>query len=970
LDPSAFREIRFIFLDPFFHGIVDLLTGGSMRSEDYSAFIQVIKAKIPKKNIITDPLKKVAIGVDASFYRLIPKVIVDVENEREVRLVLKEARQRLLPVTFRAAGTSLSGQSITDSILVRMGRGWDKCRVYNNAELIQVQPGLIGGLVNRELAVFDRKIGPDPASIDSAKIGGILANNASGMCCGVEQNSYQTLDSIRLILVDGTIVDTGDNKSVENFRNSHASLLEAISQLRAKIRADEKLAERIKYKFKIKNTTGYSLNALIDFEDPIDIMAHLMIGSEGTLAFIADAVYRTVVEHRHKASALILFKNVEDACRAIPLLRQQPVAAAELMDRASLASVEGKPGMPDFLRELGKTVTALLVETRAEGAADLPEQVEKITSCLADFDTVRPVSFTDIPEEYQSLWKIRKGLFPAVGAVRETGTTVIIEDVAFPPETLASAALELQSLFEKYQYHEAIIFGHAFEGNLHFVFTQDFSIQSEVSRYRDFMEEVVEMVVTTYDGSLKAEHGTGRNMAPFVEKEWGTAAFELMKEIKALFDPENLLNPGVIINEDAEAHIHNLKPLPATHEIADKCIECGFCEPVCPSRDLSFTPRQRIAGRREISRRLAAEGSSSSLKRFARRYTYPGTDTCAADGLCATRCPVGIDTGKMIKALRQEAHGPLAEKVAGTVGSHFGTVAKSINFTLNAVDVVHRYSGTRFMEQVSSIARAITFKKLPLWNREMPAGCENIVPKPIDTSNPHQVIYFPSCASRCMSGASHLDKERDDLPRKTASVLSKGGYEIIYPDNLDGLCCGQAFESKGFMVEADRKADELSDALLAVSKNGTIPILCDTSPCLQRMKSTVDDRLKLYEPIEFVLLFLLDRLSFTKKSARIAIHPTCSTRKMGLETKLLELAQACATEVIWPEDIYCCGFAGDRGFNFPELNESALHKLDEHVCGCEAGYSTSKTCEIGLSLHGGIPYRSILYLVDEVTAPR
>ncbi len=941
-----------------------------MLPKKYSDFRRAIARKIPEKNIITDPLKRVAIGVDASFYRLVPQMIVDVENEKQVRIILQEARRRSLPVTFRAAGTSLSGQSITDSILVRLGRGWDRCRIYDEARLIQVQPGLVGGLANHQLAVFDRKIGPDPASIDSAKIGGILANNASGMCCGVEQNSYQTLESIRLILVDGTVIDTGDNKSVDDFRKSHASLLYGLTRIRQRVLENSELTGRIRHKFKIKNTTGYSLNALIDFEDPLDIMAHLMIGSEGTLAFIADAVYRTVIEHRHKASALILFADMKEACRAIPLLRRQPVAAAELMDRAGLASVENKPGMPEFLKTLDQSITALLVESRADDPQKLAGQIEQITSCLADFKTVMPISFTTVVEEYQNLWKIRKGLFPAVGAVRKTGTTVIIEDVAFPIENLARAALELQALFRKYHYNEAIIFGHAFEGNLHFVFTQDFSIETEVIRYRDFMAEVVEMVVTTYDGSLKAEHGTGRNMAPFVEKEWGTAAFELMKEIKELFDPDTLLNPGVIINEDAEIHIRNLKPLPATHEVADKCIECGFCEPVCPSRDLSFTPRQRIAGRREISRRLAAEGSSRELKRFSHRYQYPGLDTCAADGLCATRCPVGIDTGKMVKALREEAHGWPAESIAGTVGSHFDIVAKTISHTLDAVNIAHKYTGTTFMEQASVLARKATFNRLPLWNREMPSGVAKIETKPVDCTNPLQVVYFPSCASRAMSGPSRAETGLDDLPKKTASLLKKAGYEIIYPENLDNLCCGQAFESKGFLTEADRKSRELSDRLLDVSRNGALPILCDTSPCLQRMQATLDERLELYEPIEFVLRFLMDKLSFSRKDIRIAIHPTCSTRKMGLENRLLELAHACATEVVWPEDIYCCGFAGDRGFNVPELNETALHGLDEHVCTCDAGYSTSKTCEIGLALHSGIPYRSILYLVDEVTGPK
>lgn len=936
----------------------------------YKDFTQVIGKLIPKDNIITDPLRVTVYGTDASFYRLIPKVVINVENEREVQLIIKEANRRNLPLTFRAAGTSLSGQSITDSILVRLGRGWSNYKIFDNAAKIQIQPGMVGGHANLLLKEFNKKIGPDPASIDCAKVGGILANNASGMCCGIEENSYKTLDSMRIIFADGTILDTSDDKSKAEFTRTHQWLLDGITDIRSKVLADSELEQRIRYKFKIKNTTGYSLNSLVDFTDPFDIITHLMIGSEGTLGFISDVVYRTVVEHPHKASALIFFKDMRDACAAIPLLRGDlVVAAAELIDRAGLASVEEKPGMPEYLKTLPPGTTALLVETRASDGDTLARQISDISNALSHFETVHPIVFTDIVEEYSKFWSIRKGLFPAVGAVRQIGTTVIIEDVAFPTEHLAEAALDLQDLFAKYAYNEAIIFGHALEGNLHFVFTQDFGDQEEVIRYRNFMDDVVTMVVEKYDGSLKAEHGTGRNMAPFVEKEWGAAAYQLMKDIKDLFDPTNLLNPGVILNQDAEAHIRNLKDLPAAHNIADRCIECGFCEPICPSKDLSFTPRQRIAGRRELSRKMKQGSDVKALKKFSKLYQYPGIDTCAADGLCSTKCPVGIDTGKMVKALRQEANGDLADKIASLVADNFGTVAKTISHTLNGVDHLHKLTGTQFFQAVCETTRKASFNTIPLWNKEMPSGVKPILKPPVDRNNPNRVVYFPSCASRCMSGPAREETEREDLPQKTMSLLKKAEYTIIFPENMDGLCCGQAFESKGFLDLADQKSAELSDALMQVSENGSIPILCDTSPCLYRMKSTVDPKLQLYEPIEFVLLYLMDKLHFNQQDVKIAVHPTCSTKKMGLDKKLEELARKCAKEVIVPLNINCCGFAGDRGFNFPELNKSALDGLKEQVSECEAGYSTSKTCEVGLSLHGEIPYRSILYLVDDATEP-
>ena len=940
-----------------------------MLSTTYEDFIRRIKPRLPADRIITDPLRTIAYGTDASFYRLIPKIVINVENEREVQWILREAGKLALPVTFRAAGTSLSGQAITDSILVRLGPSWTEYGVLANAGKIRLQPGIIGGHANRILAEFDRKIGPDPASIDSAKIGGILANNASGMCCGVEQNSYRTLDSMRLILADGTLVDTADDKSRASFRRSHGHLLKGLSALRARVLADPELAERIRYKFKIKNTTGYSLNSLVDFDDPFEIMQHLLVGSEGTLGFIAEAVFRTVIEHRHKASALLTYPDIRTACEAAICLQRLPVSAAELMDRAALASVTGKPGMPVFLDELAAGVTALLIETRAESAEALRTQIDQIKAGLAHLPTVRPIEFTAIPDEFNQLWKIRKGLFPAVGAVRRTGTTVIIEDVAFPIEHLANATLDLQDLLGKYHYYEAIIFGHALAGNLHFVFTQDFSSESEVVRYRDFMDEVVRLVVDRYDGSLKAEHGTGRNMAPFVEKEWGEAAFGLMKDIKRLFDPKGLLNPGVIINDDLETHVKNLKPLPPTHELVDKCIECGFCEPICPSKNLTFTPRQRIAGRREISRRMMGGGGETPLAQLVKAYRYPAMDTCAADGLCATLCPVGIDTGKMVKMLRQEAHGSLANKAADWTAAHFDTVAKTAALALNAVDRIHRLAGTPLMEAVTTTAHRGTMGLAPQWNRAMPTGSIGLKPEPVDPSHPLQLVYFPSCASRAMGGPARDEAGRPALPQRTFSLLNKAGYTIILPDAVEGLCCGQAFESKGFMAQADRKAAELNQALLKASRDGAIPVLCDTSPCLMRMRATLDKRLHLLEPIEFVLQYLKTRLRFQPKETKIAIHPTCSTRKMGLDGKLLELAQLCASEVVMPENIFCCGFAGDRGFNFPELNKSALHGLAEQVHDCEAGYSTSKTCEIGLALHGDIPYRSILDLVDEVTEP-
>lgn len=935
----------------------------------YQTFLKELLEFIPRRNVFTDPLRTLAYGTDASFYRLIPKIVVDTHNEDEVVGVIKLANRHRLPMTFRAAGTSLSGQAVTDSILVRLGDGWRKYAIFDNATKIRLQPGIIGSHANRLLAEFGKKIGPDPASIDTCKIGGIVANNASGMCCGVAENSYKTLSHMRIVFHDGTVLDTSDTKSRAAFQRNHPEIVNGVAALRAQIMGKPDLADLITRKFKIKNTTGYSLNALVDFADPFDIIQHLMVGSEGTLGFISEVTYHTVTEHAHKASALIIFPTIRDACEATIILRQQPVSAVEMMDRASLRSVEDKPGMPDGLQGLPADAAALLVETRAGDKPTMDDQIARITASIEAIPKIRPVAFTDVPAEFGILWNVRKGLFPAVGAVRKVGTTVIIEDVAFPIASLADATLELQTLFVKHGYDEAIIFGHALEGNLHFVFTQDFNTQAEVDRYRAFMDDVAAMVVGTYSGSLKAEHGTGRNMAPFVELEWGRDAFLLMRELKTLFDPHGLLNPGVIINPDAEAHIRNLKPLPAAHTIIDKCIECGFCEPICPSKDVTFTPRQRIVGWREISRMKAGDEKSSLLKKLFSGYDYLGDNTCATDGLCATRCPVGINTGAFIKELRADKVGPRAQKAADWVARHYAGVCRTVSVALTGADLLHRVLGSDVMDKGAKFLRVVSLKKVPLWTRAMPTGASAPAHAPRGPVSDRKVVYFPSCIARSM-GPARDDEQRDPLPAKTIGLLLKAGYHVLFPEKLGELCCGQPFESKGFKAQADMKAKELSEALLKVSDNGSVPVLCDTSPCLYRMKETLDKRLKLYEPIEFALDHLTQALDFRKAERTIAIHSTCTAVKLGLPGKFKQLAELCAEQVIVPEDVFCCGFAGDRGFSFPELNAGALKELRRQVEICEEGYSTSRTCEIGLSLHGKIPYRNILYLVDEVTTPK
>ncbi|MGE4273540.1 MAG: FAD-binding and (Fe-S)-binding domain-containing protein [Desulfitobacterium sp.] len=943
--------------------------------QEYQSFYREVAQFIPYQRIFIDPFYTLGYGIDASFYRLIPKIVIRVQNDAEMGEILRLSQRTKIPVTFRTAGTSLSGQALTDSVLLVLQGSWRHYHVHEGGKKISLEPGILGVEANRYLRSFKRKIGPDPASIDHCMIGGIAANNASGMCCGTADNSYKTVDEMRIIFDDGTILDTADTASRQYFMERKADLIRQIEAIRDEINADPDLVAMIHKKYKIKNTTGYSINAFVDFHDPIEIIKHIIIGSEGTLGFISQITYKTVIDYDHKASALIIYPDMDHACHAVMRLTRDLVAAAEMMDRASLRSVEDAPGMPEYLKTLSDTATALLVEVRSANPEELDQYIQKTTSVLEDIPTVFPIQFTAVKSEYETFWKIRKDIFPAVGGVRPQGTAVLIEDVAFPLDRLAEATADLRNSLNKFGYTDAIIYGHALDGNWHFIFTPKFDTDAEIARYEGLMNEVNEFVVKKYNGSLKAEHGTGRNMAPFVELEWGSKAYELMRRLKSAFDPHNLLNPGVIINDNKNVHLENLKVMPQSHETIDSCTNCGFCQDICPSKHLTTTPRMRIILQREISHLKRTGKDPERLMRLLKDYDYAGNATCATDGLCATSCPLNINTGDNSKYLRSQAITPATRKIATALAKNMNGVTGIMRVGLGVVDGTHSLLGSRLMGSLAKTARGVSQSKIPLWNSWMPSkGHGKVKPlHPIYTAKNGEVlkvVYFPSCISRSM-GPARKDKDQRPLSEVMCSILAKAGYEVIIPAGLDKLCCGMPWESKGFFDIADEKSAELEKVLLQASENGKYPIVCDTSPCLYRMKRAFKSGIELHESVEFTHDFLLHRLHFQPVPETIAIHVTCSSIKMRLSEKFKAVAEACAEQVIIPDDVHCCGFAGDKGFTYPELNQAALAGLSQAITDdCTGGYSNSRTCEIGLSAHSGISYQSLIYLVDRCSSPR
>lgn len=935
----------------------------------------LLKGILPSERIKTRLIDLVAYASDAGFYYLRPMSVVQPIGEQEIIALFRFSSQHKIPLTFRTGGTSLSGQAITDGILVDLSQYWSGVGVEDNGCLVRVQPGITGKMVNARLKNHYRKIGPDPSSIDAAMMGGILSNNSSGMCCGVHHNSYHTTKHIRFILPNGQVFSSENPEDYVRFEKECAPVFDTLLKLRQQIRSNDALQRKIRQKYLTKNTVGYSLNALLDYEHPLDMMEHLLVGAEGTLGFIAEAVMQTVPDYPLKSTAFLFFSDIYAACSAIPLLKETRAEAVELMDRASLKSIEDLKGAPQILKSLPDGAAALLIEYQASTSEELAEKTTLFEKEAARFALLEQARFTTNPDEQALYWKLRKGMFPAVGAVRKSGTTVILEDVAFPVEKLGDAILDIQQLFKKHHYDNGIIFGHAKDGNIHFVVTQSFAETEEIQRYDTFIEDLVVLVVQKYEGTLKAEHGTGRNMAPFVATEWGDEAYQIMKTLKTVVDPENLLNPGVIINPQKDAHLQHLKALPTVEEEVDKCIECGYCEHRCPSRNLTLTPRRRIVVRRELAL-LRNQRRDKEHRELIRQFQYDGLDTCSVDGMCATACPVDINTGDLVKRLRKENHSLAGNKIALQIAKNFKFISISAWCALRLGQGANKLLGKNTMYRITNGIKKV-IPAFPLWSNQLVPSDKS--PKlsrvSVQSNNVATVVYFPTCISRMMGGVV----DGKDTRQTFLSVAEKAKVNVLVPKEISSLCCGQAFSSKGYSDAYRFTVNKAITILWETTLYGKYPVVLDVSSCthtLQGCRTALSpenkekfDQLSIIDTIDFVADYVVPQPNEVNKKLKIVLHPVCSLQKMGLNQKFIAIAKHFSTEVDVPVSAGCCGMAGDRGFYYPELIQSATKAEAEEVSRChyDGYYSSGKTCEMAMSEAVKKNYESVLHLADQCT---
>ena len=961
--------------EPWLDRAADEVAGGTpepLRSE--------LAELLGTERLKTRAIDLVSYASDASPYRVIPKVVVMAREAEDVAKCFAYGRREGIPVTLRAGGTSLSGQAQGEGIMVDVRRHWRGVEALDGGARARVRAGTLLGHANRVLARHGRKLGPDPASTDIATVGGVIANNSGGMRCGVVADSYSTVRELTFVLPSGTTIDSGAPGAEEQFARAEPELASGLERIRDEIRADAALSERIRSKFEIKNTTGYRLCAFLDADIPLQIFRRLLVGSEGTLAFIAEAVFETVPLPRRTTVSWLHFDGIESATEPVPELVAAGASAVELMVAPALmVASQNIAGAPADWMELPPESAALLVEFGAGSDDELDRLVAGAERILSEHELIRPTAFTREAEEIEVAWTVREGLHGLIGRLRPPGTALIIEDVCVRPERIADSARDIQALLGEHGFLTGVA-GHTSAGNLHFMLTPDFSKREDVERYEAFIGKLVELICDRYDGSLKAEHGTGLNMAPYVEREWGERATELMWRVKALADPDGVLAPGVMLNRDPDAHLHNLKTAPPIEEVATTCVECGFCEPVCPSRQLTLTPRQRIVVRREMARQPAGSPVQRAL---LEQYEYEGLQTCAADGSCAIACPLAIDTGKLVKDFRHQERSRRAERRAARAAKRWAAVERLARTGLRVGGPLR---GAPLRAGARGARALFSDELIPDWPANMPHAASSL---PRTSREGAAAVYMPACVNRIFGrpradrGAGSNGAGRTmEVPAAMVRVSERAGLPVWIPGDVTGHCCGVPWSSKGLHDGHALMANRTVAALWGWSGEGELPVVVDASSCSLGLFSEVGPalteqnlerhgKLQLLDSIAWAHDRLLPNLEISSRLGSAAVHPTCATRHLGLAGKLRAVGEAIAEEVTVPLDATCCGYAGDRGMLHPELTASATADEaaelgDRHH---DAYLCSNRTCEIGLQAGTGETFESFLFALERASAP-
>ncbi len=739
------------------------------------------------EDVRVDILNRVAFSTDSSIYQILPLCVVTPRTAEDIVAVIRYAVEHGIPVAPRGAGSGLAGEALTAGIVIHTARHMKSILgVQEDGSVVVCQPGVVLDELNAYLSKFGRKIGPDPSSGNRAVLGGIVANNATGAHSLQYGYIADWIDRLQVVLADGSIAELTNDYDPSLPQEKETTIHRIARNLVKLLEGTDSLIEEALPKTR-RNRSGYRIKGVYH-EGRLDL-AKLMAGSEGTLGIITEIRLRTVELPKVKALLQVEFETFDRMARAVPLLVKTAPAACELMDRTLIEmALKAYPHYSDVFLNTG--VASLMVEHVGQDRAEVEAKIARTEAAVKDLISGSMRVFD--AKGQQRLWQSRKDAVPLLN--RDKGPShpiAFVEDVAVEPCKLDLYIAGLRKIGVKYDIPMAF-YGHAGDGELHIRPYIDLSRQEEVQRMVKIANEVFELA-WSLGGSISGEHADGLLRAAFLKRQYGDSYYQILRHIKELFDPNHLLNPGKVINDDPEVMTQNLKaahlPIPARLKTnlrfapdefrfeIDQCNGDGVC--------LSCRPGSRMC---PVFRVLGEETSCSRGKANLLRAWITGllkekdlaSDAfktvlghCVNCKMCTIECPAGVDISKLVVEARAEvarrrglrrAEWALARnRFMSVLGSVFAPVSNWVLDWRLPRYILQRLIGLDRMRTMPKFQRGSFLTKSKLYLQT--AGP---VADPID-----RVAYFVD---------SYANFNDHDLGFAVVKLLRHNGIDVIVPD--------------------------------------------------------------------------------------------------------------------------------------------------------------------------------------------
>jgi len=898
-------------------------------------------AEAVRGDVFADILHRAAYSTDASIYRIVPKCVVAPRDAGDVVTVVKYARTKSIPVVARGAGTGLAGESLCSGIVFDMTRYMNRIiEVKDEGQTVVCEPGVVLDDLNKALAGFGRKIGPDPSSANRAVVGGVVANNSTGSHSLEYGFIADHVESIEAVLADGSVVEFKNNFYPDKEQDDKAASIarECMSVLSDKEEIIRKALPKTK-----RNRSGYNI-AGICHNGEIDL-ARLLTGSEGTLAIFTKITLKTVVLPKAKGLLQLEFDSLEKMAQAVPIIVDNKASVCELMDKTLInmafdALLEYRDLLP------AGAAAVLLVEHTGQTQEQVREKIQKTDSAVGTIASGRRIFFE--PRAQERLWKSRKDAGPLIYRERTNKhPTEFMEDISVDYKRLGEYIAGLKEIGKRYDI-AMCFYGHAGDGLLHIRPYLDLSNPADVKKMRTIADDAASLA-WSLGGSISGEHAEGLTRAAFVRGQYGNEYYELLCKIKNIFDPDGLMNPGKILNPDTDVMVKNLraehKVLPeriATDLLFDKdelaveleqCYGCGVCRSREP--DLRMCPVFRAMGEELGSSRAKVNilhfWATGQMEKedFESPEFRKFLDLCVNCKACLKQCPSGVDISKLMVAARARYVKLRGLRRTELILSHNRYLSKissafawASNFLMSlAVSkwLLEKFAGIDKHRSMPRFSQSSFLKA----GREYLATCGPIE-NPVD-----KVAYFVD------TYANYNDHK---LGFAVVDVLRANTIEVILPKQLPAPLPAIVYGD----VKTARKDLQYSIKHLTKAVRDGYKIICSepsAALCLkQELRHFVngpDAKLvseNTYELMDYLLgLFEQNKLKKPTKSIsdEFVYHLPCHLCAIGLERASIKLLQEHCGIKVADLAAGCCGIAGT--FGMQKKNYELSSKISESL---------------------------------------